>query len=336
MEEDKAIHQEQQQPEFNGILKGLLILMLVSSIGQSISKLVQSLTLGTVSTGLAILMFALEMVNVVFFFAILRKKSWGLLAFFGMLILQIPLNLLLGNAHIEDVAFSAFIRIAIVSLLFLIPKNGITGWRVLFPKKEHINVEEHSAEDKVVYLTEPQQTVKDEPEESAAEPAIDKDQMPGQKANNTKSSVTNWLYKGFSVPVWAILVFIAVIIAGVLLIPKQGGNKRSGLPDYYYQEIIGINIFKYHLDPKCEPGLNYAEAEEVYGKEFYAGEFCINCISAEQLSAIRDSCEAYAAKKEAEKIANSIRYRIGDKTYNIPKEKESVFLKQYPDAERLP
>ena len=134
---EHQVNKEENQncPEFNGILTGLLVLMLISSIGHSLSKLVQSMIPGTSGTGLAVLMFVLEMVNVVFFIALLNRKAWGLWGFFGMMLLQIPLNLMLGNPRIGLVAFSAGIRIALISLLLLIPKKGVTAWRVLFPKK---------------------------------------------------------------------------------------------------------------------------------------------------------------------------------------------------------
>ena len=273
------------------------------------------------------------MVNVIFFIAILQKKSWGLLAFFGMLILQIPLNLIFGNAHVEDVAFSAFVRMAIMSLLFLIPKNGITGWRVLFPKRGPAVVEDNSGTKVIEPLKEILPAKEEEPEIVEEGPIMENETQDIQVKVKTKAHSGKWLIKEFPMPIWAVCLACLVIIIGLFVLFMNGGRKSGqNAPEFFYLEDYGNGYYCYHLNPRCEDGLVYTEASKIYDDDFDAEEFCAKCISSKQMAAVRDSCKVHAARKEANKQAKSIRYRVGDKTYNIPIERKAAFLERYPDA----
>ena len=83
-------------------------------------------------------MFICELANIYFLYVILQKKSWGLIALFGMLLFQIPLNIFLKCPDMDTIYISAFLRIVVFSIILLIPKNGITGWAILFGKDMHL------------------------------------------------------------------------------------------------------------------------------------------------------------------------------------------------------
>ena len=131
---EQAPEQENNTPkqpaELNSVVRGIFIFFLVTSAINCLTKLLTNLGLGNTTLGL--IMFVMEVANCVFLYMMLQRKGWAVLAFFGMLLLQIPLNLALGNPDMSSVYFSTFLRITVFSILLLIPKNGVTGWQVLF------------------------------------------------------------------------------------------------------------------------------------------------------------------------------------------------------------
>jgi len=120
--------------EYSSIVSGIFIFFMVTSGINCISKLLTNLVVGNIVLG--IIMFVCEVANIYFLYAILQKKGWGIWALLGMLLLQIPLNLIIGCPDMESVYLSTFIRIAVFSLILLIPKKGVMAWSVLLSKGE--------------------------------------------------------------------------------------------------------------------------------------------------------------------------------------------------------
>ena len=138
MEEKYNLAGNSEKPrEFSNILKGVLIFFMVTSGLNCITKLATNLMIG--NTPLGIFMFICELANIYFLYVILQKKYWGLIALFGMLLFQIPLNILLNCPDMTTIYISTFFRILVFSIILLIPKNGITGWSILFGKDKHLN-----------------------------------------------------------------------------------------------------------------------------------------------------------------------------------------------------
>lgn len=130
---DTHIRKERPQSEvleLNSFVRGLFIFFLITSGINCLTKLLTNLGIGNTTLGIA--MFICEVANCFFLYKMLKHKGWALLALFGMLLLQIPLNLALGNPDMQSVYISTFMRIIVFSVLLLIPKNGVTGWQVLF------------------------------------------------------------------------------------------------------------------------------------------------------------------------------------------------------------
>jgi hypothetical protein len=125
--------------ELHGFIKGVLIYVMATSGFSSVAKLTANLASDNAILGF--IMFACEVANICFAYAILKKKGWGVVAFFGMLLSQIPFNLFLESPDMPYVYASTFIRIALFSLILLIPKNGVTGWSVLFGKEKILSLD---------------------------------------------------------------------------------------------------------------------------------------------------------------------------------------------------
>ena len=137
MEEKNNTGGNSEKPrEFSSIIKGVFIFFMVTSGLNCITKLVTNLMIG--NTSLGIIMFICELANIFFLYVILQKKCWGLFALFGMLLIQIPLNIFMNCPDMDTIYISTFLRMAVFSIILLIPQNGLTGWAVLFGKDKHI------------------------------------------------------------------------------------------------------------------------------------------------------------------------------------------------------
>lgn len=121
--------------EFSSIIKVVFIFFMITSGINCITKLVTNLMIG--NTSLGILMFICELANIYFLYVILQKKTWGLFALFGMLLIQIPLNLIMNYPDMDTIYISTFLRMVVFSIILFIPKNGLTGWAVLFGKEKY-------------------------------------------------------------------------------------------------------------------------------------------------------------------------------------------------------
>ena len=136
MEEKNKTGGNSKKPrEFSSIIKGVFIFFMVTSGLNCITKFATNLMIGNILLG--IIMFICELANIYFLCVILQKKSWGLIALYGMLLLQIPLNIFLNCPDMDKIYISAFVRIIIFSIILFIPKNGLTGWAVLFGKDKY-------------------------------------------------------------------------------------------------------------------------------------------------------------------------------------------------------
>ena len=137
MEEKNNTGENAEKPkEFSSIIKGVFIFFMVTSGLNCITKLATNLMMG--NTPLGIIMFICELANIYFLYVILQKKNWGLIALFGMLLFQIPINILLNCPDMNAIYMSTFSRMLVFSIILLIPKNGITGWSILFGKDKHL------------------------------------------------------------------------------------------------------------------------------------------------------------------------------------------------------
>ena len=125
--------------ELHGFIKGVLIYVMATSGFSSVTKLIANLASDNAILG--VIMFACEVANICFAYAILKKKGWGVFALFGMLLAQIPFNLFLESSDMPYIYASTFIRIAVFSLILLIPKHGVTGWSVLFGKEKTLSLD---------------------------------------------------------------------------------------------------------------------------------------------------------------------------------------------------
>lgn len=141
-EKNKTGGYSENPREFSSIIKGIFIFFMLTSGFNGITKFAINLMMG--NTSLGIIMFICEMSNIYFLYVILQKKSWGLIAFFGMMLLQIPLNIFLECPDMDKIYISIFLRMLVFSLILLIPKNKITGWAILFGKEKHLNDNKNS------------------------------------------------------------------------------------------------------------------------------------------------------------------------------------------------
>ncbi len=240
------------EKDFNGIVKGLFVFFLATSAINSVSKLVTNLTWG--NTSLGIIMFLCEAACCYFIYVMLQKKSWGLLALFGMLLLQIPLNLILGNPNMESVYISTFMRIGIFSLLLLIPKNKITGWSVFFGKQsQEDNSGMESKEDSAEGLAnEDEQSISAEPivpDSESCTNSIDahvqevpsdaetdiipiEDKVEDSETTQVSEVKVDHINKRVVLPLWAliatIILFLVVICLFVFNLFSNPSSERKG------------------------------------------------------------------------------------------------------------
>lgn len=136
MEEKNNTSGNSEKPrEFSSIIKGVFIFFMITSGLNCITKLATNLMIE--NTSLGIIMFICELANIYFLYVILQKKSWGLFALFGMLLIQIPINLFMNCPDMDTIYISTFLRMAVFSIILFIQKNGLSGWAVLFGKEKH-------------------------------------------------------------------------------------------------------------------------------------------------------------------------------------------------------
>jgi len=134
-EKNNAIGNTEKPREFSSIIKGVFIFFMITSGLNCITKFATNLMIE--NTSLGIIMFICELANIYFLYVILQKKSWGIFALFGMLLIQIPLNLIMNYPDMDTIYISTFLRMVVFSIILFIPKNGLTGWAVLFGKEKH-------------------------------------------------------------------------------------------------------------------------------------------------------------------------------------------------------
>lgn len=115
--------------DYNIVIKVVLILMMVSSCFNLFSQLMTSMIWHKYSWGLC--QFIGGLINLFAFFLIYKKNIWGIIIFFLLMILQVPLNNFLGTDNFKPIYLSALIRIVIVVLILCIRSNGQSGWKVL-------------------------------------------------------------------------------------------------------------------------------------------------------------------------------------------------------------
>ena len=341
---EQAPEQENNTPkqpaELNSVVRGIFIFFLITSAINCLTKLLTNLGLGNTTLGL--IMFVMEVANCVFLYMMLQRKGWAVLAFFGMLLLQIPLNLALGNPDMQSVYISTFLRIIVFSVLLLIPKNGITGWQVLFEKNNDGGDE--VGEDASIIEQRLAGEAADIPEEASRETPIEVENCPmedtktdlpvqdkgpdlevqkmGVENSVEDSPVENADNKGNRVPRWLFalipVVLIGLVLGGVLLFKDKSPKKSISLdgPVYYYLEKSSDKSeCIIHKDAKCKEGLVYVELASIYSGGYDESNFCSKCITPKQLRPLLDSCRAFEARKEISEHISKF-YKEFNKKYN--------------------
>jgi len=331
----------QKQPaEFNSVVRGIFIFLLITSAINCLTKLLTNLGLGNTTLGL--IMFVMEAANCIFLYMMLQRKGWAVLALFGMLLLQIPLNLVLENPDMQSVYISTFLRIIVFSILLLIPKNGITGWQVLFEKNDvrGDGVSENDASNEQMPAGETEEISEDANQEKHVEVAncpvedtkVDSPvQDKGPDPEELKSGVVNSVEdhpveypdnKGSRVPRWLFalipVVLIGLVLGGIMLFKDKSPKKSISLdgPVYYYLEKSSDKSeCVIHKDAKCKEGLVYVELASIYSGGYDESNFCSKCITPKQLRPILDSCRAYEARKEISEHISKF-YEEFNKKYN--------------------
>lgn len=124
--DDKSITKQ-----YRSIVSFIFLLMLIYGVVRSLLKFTSARILNE-DISLSAFMFICEIANAVFLFAIMRKKKWGLIAFFIMLLAQIPINIIVGCEDMTSIVASTFVRIIIISLILLVKNDGYSGWNILF------------------------------------------------------------------------------------------------------------------------------------------------------------------------------------------------------------
>lgn len=261
---------------FHPIVRGIFIFFIITSAFSSISKLVTNLAFG--NTFLGLFMFLCEAACCFFIYVMLQKKAWGLYALFGMLLLQIPLNLILGNQNMESVYISVFIRLAIFSLLLLVPKDKVTGWKLLFNKQEKAddihdneaiveseNPAPHNAFTDTPLATEKEVTpTEEEPnisvDESITPKGADKEQTIVKEQVVFASSEN----KQVVLPVWAFISIIALLLIIIMLLAIKVFSGSATESKFRSQSKIEGILSKKQLD---YPSASIDSTEDKYSKE---------------------------------------------------------------------
>lgn len=259
--------------ELNSFVKGLFIFFLVTSAINCLTKFATNLVHGNITLG--ILMFVLEVACCIFLYMMIKHKGWAVLALFGVLLLQIPLNLSLGNPDMQTVYISTFLRIIVFSILLLIPKNGVMGWSVLF-KKKGTDTDGANKEDACYEHF---------PKNEALE--ITKDANPQKQKSVSIFSMPAFLLKKIAIPIWGIALLVGFIAAGILLgaiatIPPKA-------PEFFYIDNTG----RLHANRKCTDGLVFFKTEYVYRQNYPEEAFCAKCISPRRLKVIMQQSEEF-------------------------------------------
>ena len=115
--------------EFHSAVKVLLVLLMFMSGLNLLTQLYTNLLLENYIY--AIVQFVGGVINFGAFYLIYKKKLLGVIIFAIMMVLQIPINLILGTDYIFPIIFSAGIRLLFLTGILCISKNGISAWKVL-------------------------------------------------------------------------------------------------------------------------------------------------------------------------------------------------------------
>lgn len=138
--EDTGINKQKSKGEFSLWVICILAIYLTTGFIHLIVQFIQNLGLDMVD--LAIYQLVGGLINCLSFLIILYKKNiWGVWLFFAMMILQIPINVVRDGYIDESVIDSALIRVALLSIVLLIRKDGISAWSILLAS----NKSEYSA-----------------------------------------------------------------------------------------------------------------------------------------------------------------------------------------------
>lgn len=128
--EDTGLNKQNKRDEFSLWVISILSFSLAGSFIHLIVQFSQNLGLDMVD--LAIYQLVGGLINCLSFLIILYKKNiWGVWLFFAMMILQIPVNVVMIGYIDESVIDSALIRVALLSIILLIRKDGISAWSIL-------------------------------------------------------------------------------------------------------------------------------------------------------------------------------------------------------------
>lgn len=128
--EDTGINKQKSKGEFSLWVICILAIYLTTGFIHLIVQFIQNLGLDMVD--LAIYQLVGGLINCLSFLIILYKKNiWGVWLFFAMMILQIPINVVRDGYIDESVIDSALIRVALLSIILLIRKDGISAWSIL-------------------------------------------------------------------------------------------------------------------------------------------------------------------------------------------------------------
>lgn len=168
--------QTQEGPEFNAFLKGIFIFFIISSLIGSARKLFVGLMLEEYVVSLV--SFIMELLGCAMMVVVLtKKKGWAMLVVFGLLLIQIPVNALLHAPNLSDIAMNVFIRMGILAGLLFLRKDGISGWKTLFPnmdwsrftEQQEVNREQEVSEfsqQELVDASEPQKEIRSQAAEA--------------------------------------------------------------------------------------------------------------------------------------------------------------------------
>ena len=126
----------------------LVILRHIIAIFTSISQLIMAFS-GYLSLPVLLWNLAMHVTMIVVLFNILSIKKWAVYAFGGIQIINVAVLTLFFRSDFFRSSFVAVLLCLLLAVLFCLKKDGVSAWRLFFPKIEEKEDDEHACVDEI-------------------------------------------------------------------------------------------------------------------------------------------------------------------------------------------
>lgn len=126
----------------------LVILRHIIAIFTSISQLIMAFS-GYLSLPVLLWNLAMHVTMIVVLFNILSIKKWAVYAFGGIQIINVAVLTLFFRSDFFTSSFVAVLLCLLLAVLFCLKKDGVSAWRLFFPKIEEKEDDEHACVDEI-------------------------------------------------------------------------------------------------------------------------------------------------------------------------------------------